>query len=110
MADTLYVRSPRLRGSTRARECWFATTEDGEWAFERLDEPGTPWQVIHWPGTERHERVTALFGSLRSARTCVERGLDKWLPSYQAARHAEGDYTKCGPYGCRQCADARWAK
>ena len=86
-ATTLRVRT----GQPLRRETWEATTVDGEWAFERIEEPGTPWIVVHHPRTPEAETVSALFGTLKSAREALERGLDPWLPSVQRAAHERGE-------------------
>lgn len=31
------------------RECWEATSDDGVWSFQRLEERGTPWLLVHLP-------------------------------------------------------------
>lgn len=100
MAGTFWAGTMAVRRS----ECWGATTDDGLWAFERLEEPGTPWQVVHLPNTPQAEIATTWFGTLKSARQAVERGLDRWLPSVQHAAHARGEHTTRDPYGCRMCA------
>jgi hypothetical protein len=98
-------------GRILRRECWEATTVDGEWAFERIEEPGTPWIVVHHPRTDRAETASAMFGTLKSARQAVERGLDRWLPSTQAAAHNAGEHELVeSPYGCPVCSEARVAK
>jgi len=91
------------------RECWEATTVDGEWAFERIEEPGTPWIVVRHPRTAQAETVTTQFGTLKAARQAVERGLDRWLPSVQLAAHERGEHDALeSPYGCRACDEQRW--
>ena len=97
-------------GRVRRNECWEAATVDGEWAFERLEDVGTPWVVIHNPGTPQAETVATLFGTLKSARQAVERGIEQWLPSVQQAAHDRGDHANGSPYGCRTCDNARWAR
>jgi hypothetical protein len=74
----------RQDGSGRIlrRECWGAVTVDGQWGFERIEEPGTPWTVVHYPRTANAETATCWFGTLKAARQAVERGLDRWLPSH----------------------------
>jgi hypothetical protein len=106
-ATTLRVST----GQPMRRECWEAVTTDGEWAFERIEEPGTPWIVVHYPRTDRAETVTTMFGTLKSARQAVERGIDNWLPSVQAAQHARGGHDLVESfYGCRACNERRWAR
>jgi hypothetical protein len=61
-------------GRVLRRECWEATTTDGEWAFERIEEPGTPWIVVHHPRTPAAETLSHTFGTLKAARQAVESG------------------------------------
>ena len=105
-----YAGTLRQDGSGRIlrRECWGATTTDGEWGFLRVEETGTPWLVIHHPSTDHHETATCWFGTLKSAREAVERGIDKWLPSVQLAAHERGEHATDSPYGCRTCDERRW--
>jgi hypothetical protein len=96
-------------GRILRRECWEATTADGEWAFERIEETGTPWIVVHHPRTPDAETATSWFGTLKAARQAVERGLDRWLPSTHAAEHAAGAHDEReSSYGCRACDERRW--
>jgi hypothetical protein len=88
-------------GTALRRECWGATTTDGEWGFERIEEPGTPWIVVRHPRTPAAETATCSFGTLTGARQAVERGLDNWLPSVQLAAHTRGEHATGSPYGCR---------
>lgn len=97
-------------GRVLRRECWEATTVDGEWAFERIEEPGTPWIVVHHPRTPQAETASTLFGTLKSARQAVERGLEPWLPSVQRAAHARGEHELPSPYSCPTCNDERRAR
>lgn len=98
-------------GRVLRRECWEATTTDGEWAFERIEEPGTPWIVVHHPRTEDAETAFCTFGTLKAARQAVERGIDNWLPSVQLAAHLAGEHDAAdSPYGCQGCYARRWAR
>lgn len=56
-------------GRTR-RECWSATTIDGRWTIERIEDVGTPWIVVTADGAE----LPALFGTLKSALKCIATG------------------------------------
>lgn len=106
MAGTFWAGTLRVR----RRECWAATTVDGEWAFERIEDTGTPWIVVHWPRTDRAETATTMFGTLTAARQFIEKpGHERWLPSVQADAHARGQHTSPDPYGCRACIRERWA-
>jgi hypothetical protein len=97
-------------GQPLRRECWEATTVDSEWAFERIEDTGTPWIVVHHPRTPQAETASTLFGTLKSARQAVERGIERWLPSVQLAAHARGEHGSPSPYGCPTCDDERWAR
>jgi hypothetical protein len=99
-------------GRVLRRECWEATTVDGEWAFERIEEPGTPWIIVHHPRTPQAETVAGFFGTLKAARIAVQRcGIERWLPSVQLAAHANGEHDQVdSPYGCRACDERRRAR
>src|SRR5262245_367561 len=98
-------------GQPLRRECWEATTTDGEWAFERIEDIGTPWIVVHQPRTPQAETVSASFGTLKAARQAVERGLEPWLPSVNRVAHAAGEHAeRPSPYGCPTCNDERWGR
>jgi hypothetical protein len=106
-----YANTLRRNGMPLRRECWEAVTAEGEWAFERIEEPGTPWIVVHHPRTPEAETVTTWFGTLKAARIAVERGLDNWLPSTQRAPHARGEHAAApSPYGCPTCNEERWGR
>jgi hypothetical protein len=78
-------RAPRRPAITRngltAPQLWESQTTDGEWDFERSDEPGTPWLAYHRPsaadgscvfpvaycGTEEECRAMAADGRLAVA-------------------------------------------
>ena len=55
-------------GRTR-NECWGAASKSGAWFYERTEEPGTPWVVIHLPTGDIWER----FGTLADARRATFR-------------------------------------
>ena len=98
-------------GRVLRRECWEATTTDGLWAFERIEEPGTPWIIVHFPRTPLAETIPYTWGTLKAAREALERGLDLWLPSTQRAAHANGEHDQVdSPYGCQGCNARRWAR
>jgi hypothetical protein len=44
---TVTARYPAFR-SGRV-ENWAARSDDGTWAYERLEQAGTPWEVTHLP-------------------------------------------------------------
>lgn len=95
-------------GAPLRRECWGAVTTDGEWGFERIEEVGTPWIVVHHPRTPEAETITCWFGTLKAARQAVERGIERWLPSHQRAAHTRGEHASSAPYGCTTCDAERF--
>ena len=95
-------------GHPLCSECWGAVTTDGEWGFERIEEPGTPWIVVHHPRTPEAETLPCWFGTLTAVRQAVERGgIERWLPSVQLAAHDRGEHVQGTPYGCRACDQER---
>jgi len=52
-------------------ETWAAKSDDGLWAFERQEMPGTPWAVIHIP---TGIVVDPCVGTLRDCRAYVASG------------------------------------
>lgn len=58
------------------RECWSAETQDGIWAFERVEEPGTPWHIYHLPSRKdgSWRFAVCVEPSLRKCRLTVGRG------------------------------------
>lgn len=56
------------RGSTR-NECWEAASKDGTWVCERIEIPGTPWDLLHVPSG-----ITNMYGSLVKAEKAVMSG------------------------------------
>lgn len=101
MATTL-----RRNGQPLRRECWEATTADGLWAFERIDDVGTPWIVVYKPRTPEFETCSGLFGTLKSARTAVELG---WVkpPSEYRSDHAAGLHENNRGLPCPDCESFR---
>ena len=103
----------RQDGSGRVlrRECWEAITVDGEWGFERIDDVGTPWIVVHHPRTPQAETASMLFGTLKAARQAIEHAwVTAELPSVNRAAHERGEHAFVR-YGCPTCHDeetARW--
>lgn len=60
---TSVVRRPNQRGHHETAE---ARSTDGEWAYERGEEPGTPWHIHHL--TEPKGVVENAAGTYRGAR------------------------------------------
>jgi hypothetical protein len=62
-----------IRGTRTRAECWGAETTDGVWVFERIEDDGTPWLVVH-----RESGETVLWcSSLRNCRRAVAEGWAK---------------------------------
>ena len=70
MAVTLRSRT----GQPLRRECWGAVTTDGLWAFDRIEDVGTPWVISYKPRTPEAMHFPDWYGTLKAARTAVERG------------------------------------
>lgn len=66
----------RVRG-----ECWGATSTDGRWRFDRLDDVGTPWLVTYRPDQDSRLYVNNYdyFRTLTQARAWVLAYGDAWL-------------------------------
>jgi hypothetical protein len=67
---------------SRYREIWEAESADGQFLAERLEYPGTPWQ-LSWRPTEGDPMVwlDGLYGSLAQC----ERALAQGMPGYYLA-------------------------
>lgn len=65
---TVTDRAPNLRNGRM--ETWAARSDDGQWDFERTEEPGTPWWARH-----RTLLLAEAFGSLRAGRTAAANDL-----------------------------------
>lgn len=72
-------------------EVWEATSADGRWHFERIEDTGTPWEVTHadFPGWH------GIFGSLPKARKGAEAALQ--LDLEFLARTGRDRYGKTHP-------------
>lgn len=57
-------------GAKTRRECWAAETTDGKWWIERVEVPGSPWQVIR----NADRAYGHLHGTLRAARQSIAAG------------------------------------
>jgi len=75
---------------TGRTEAWAAVSKDGEYAFTRVEDTGTPWTVEHLPtGTD-----CGLFSSLPKARRATADGsalasAERPLPPELAALRAD---------------------
>lgn len=65
-------------------ECWEAKTADGKYAFQRLEMPGTPWDVVN---LEIGRSIT-FVGSLKKAQQLMD---NPRLPEFEAYWIAEED-------------------
>lgn len=100
--EKIYATTLRARtGMPMRRECWEAVTIDGLWAFERIEDVGTPWIVVYKPRTPDAETCFQYFGTLKSARLAVEHGWVK-SPSLWIAEHAQGLHDRVWS-PCRDC-------
>jgi len=57
-------------GKTR-QECWHATSIDGLWSYERVEDEGTTWYVTHNPSGYTGDQP---YGTLTSARRATHSG------------------------------------
>lgn len=56
-------------------ECWGATSADGRWRFDRIEEPGTPWLIVAIdPAVPPGMGWVTQASSLAKAREYVARG------------------------------------
>ena len=86
---TIASRFPSFNG--RRVEAWSATSDDGLWTFERIEDVGTPWEATHvptgiatdWYGTLSAARAATADGS---ALACVERQLAHQRGEHEAGR------------------------
>jgi hypothetical protein len=60
-------------------ECWGATSTDGCWRFDRLDDVGTPWLLTYQPEQGDRLHVYDYFRTLTQARAWVHAHGDAWL-------------------------------
>jgi hypothetical protein len=58
-------------GTRTRRECWGATSTDGEWGYTRTEDTGTPWIVTHLPTGRTN---FSYYGSLAKARRATYSG------------------------------------
>lgn len=62
------ARTVRRRNFGRAgSQMWGAASADGLWAYQRLEEPGTPWVVLDAGGAEWGEAWFRTLGKAREA-------------------------------------------
>lgn len=56
-----------FRNGRGRRECWLATSADGAWRFERVEDVSTPWRIIHVPTGTDYGSATSLPKAIREA-------------------------------------------
>jgi hypothetical protein len=75
-----FVGGPTSRRTRR--ECWAATSSDGVWHAERIEDVGTPWVLMHLPTRtdlglfSTLERVKAYVMTGRADQALTERDTD----------------------------------
>jgi len=80
-------------------EAWSAVSDDGVWAYERLEMSGTPWSILHKPtGIE----VGTWAGTLSEAREMTANGSALADVELQTA-HQRGEHAERDP-GCVKCS------
>lgn len=93
---TVTARYPSLRSGRP--EDWSAVSDDGVWAFERLEETKTPWSIVHAPsGIE----VGCWAGTLSEAREMTANG-DALADVELQTAHQRGEHVDRDP-GCVKC-------
>lgn len=85
-------------GRTR-RECWSATSADGTWLYERMEDEGTSWYVTYLPTGYCGDTP---YGTLTSARRATHSGTALQRMINECAEVATNDRW---PADCR--ADAK---
>lgn len=65
---TITSRYPSFSG--RRVEAWSATSKDGVWTYERIEDTGTPWEATHVPTGI----VSGWYGTLGAARAATADG------------------------------------
>lgn len=79
-------------------EAWSAVSDDGVWAFERLEMSGSPWSIAHKPsGIE----VGTWAGTLSEAREMTANGSALADVELQTA-HQRGEHAQRSP-ACVKC-------
>ena len=58
-----FVRCLNLR--TGRREIWEATSADGQWTYQRVEDTGTPWDVCHIPTSKEKLGFPSLLAARR---------------------------------------------
>jgi hypothetical protein len=93
---TVTARYPAFR-SGRV-ENWAARSDDGTWAYERLEQAGTPWEVTHLPtGT-----AGPWYGTLPAARAGTADGSALAYVELALA-HGRGEHAAARVPACGRC-------
>jgi len=94
---TAPTRYPSIR--TGRLEDWSAVSDDGVWAFERLEVTRTPWSIVHKPsGIE----VGVWAGTLSEAREMTANG-DALADVELQLAHQRGEHDAKRNTGCVRC-------
>ena len=79
-------------------ENWAARSRDGVWKYERIEDIGPPWTVIHVPtGTEG-----GYYGTLTAARAATADGSALAQVERQQS-HERGEHAATRDPSCRRC-------
>ena len=73
-----------FRNGRGRRECWLATSADGAWRFERVEDVSTPWRIIHVPTGTDYGSATSLPKAIREAERLAAAGIPKVGPDVTA--------------------------
>lgn len=91
------TRYPSIR--TGRREDWSAVSDDGVWAFERLEVTRTPWSIVHIPtGIE----VGEWAGTLSAAREMTANG-EALADVERQTAHQRGEHAEQRDPACVRC-------
>ena len=94
---TVTARFPGIRSGRL--EDWSAVSDDGAWAYERLEMSGSPWSILHKPsGIE----VGTWAGTLSEAREMTANGSALADVELQTA-HQRGEHDGRRSPACVKC-------
>jgi hypothetical protein len=82
-------------------ETWSAKSRDGLWAYERIEDTGTPWEITHVPSG----LCTDWYGTLSAARAATANGSALADIERQQA-HDRGEHAERVLF-CRSCTFER---
>jgi hypothetical protein len=91
---TITSRYPSFNG--RRLETWSAVSDDGTWKYERIEDVGTLWSVVHVPsGIESH-----WYGTLTAAREATANGnalaYVETIQAHERGEHKAERDPRCG--------------